>query len=233
MAGSRGRQSSERDFAAGSEALPVRLVAGLSKIGMALKSKASKHAPAAGVSPTQAQILVQLQDRPDGQRLSQVAESLGITLATASEAASSLAGKKLIKRLPDPADRRASRLSLTRQGRSAAERVSDWPDFMLKAVDALDPAEQAVFLRALVKMIRALQDNGEISVQAMCATCRYFRPFAHAGDAVRPHHCAFVDAPFGDTQIRLDCRDHVPAEIEQRNHQWARWLAGATPHPTT
>lgn len=233
MTGSRSKQSSERDFAAAGEALPVRLVAGLSKIGMALKSKAARSAPAARISPTQGQILAQLRARPDGQRLSQIAEALGITVATASEAASSLAAKKLIKRTPDPTDRRASRLSLTRQGDGAAERVSDWPDFMLKAVDALDPTEQAVFLRTLVKMIRALQENGDIPVQAMCATCRYFRPYAHAGDPARPHHCAFVDAPFGDTQIRLDCRDQVPAEIEQRNHQWARWLAGAPPHPTT
>ncbi|MER3418788.1 MAG: MarR family transcriptional regulator, partial [Chloroflexota bacterium] len=27
----------------------------------------------------------------------------------------------------------------------------------------------------------------------------------------RPHHCAFVDAPFGDRSIRLDCPDHAPA----------------------
>lgn len=233
MADRRDKRPKDHSFAVDSEALSVRLVAGLSKIGMALKAKAAKQAPAARLSPTQGQILVQLLSRVEGARLSQIAEALGITMATASEAASALTDKKLIKRTADPADKRAARLNLTRQGAAAAERASGWPDFMLLAVDALDPSEQVVFLRALVKMIRTLQENGEIPLQAMCGTCRYFRPYAHAGDAERPHHCAFVDAPFGDPQIRLDCGDHQPAEIEQRNHQWARWLAGATTHPTT
>jgi hypothetical protein len=45
----------------------------------------------------------------------------------------------------------------------------------------------------------------------MCVTCRYFRPHVHS-DPERPHHCAFVDAPFGDRALRLDCRDHEAKE---------------------
>jgi hypothetical protein len=41
----------------------------------------------------------------------------------------------------------------------------------------------------------------------MCATCVFFRPDVH-DDPERPHHCAFVDAPFGDRQLRLDCDDY-------------------------
>ena len=44
----------------------------------------------------------------------------------------------------------------------------------------------------------------------MCLDCRFFRPDVH-DDPARPHHCAFVDAPFGDAQLRIDCADHQPA----------------------
>jgi DNA-binding MarR family transcriptional regulator len=213
-------------------AIGARLVVGLSKIALALKNQAWSRAPAEGLTPTQAQILVTLSRHPDGARLSTVAELLGITAATASDAMASLVAKKLVARGLDKEDKRAARFRLNAAGAKLAARASAWPDFLLKAVDVLDPAEQTVFLRGLVKMIRTLQEAGEIPIQRMCVDCRYFRPDAHP-DTDRPHHCAFVDAPFGAHELRIDCADQEPAATEQRNHQWARWLAGASNHQTS
>jgi hypothetical protein len=69
-------------------------------------------------------------------------------------------------------------------------------------------------------MIGALQQRGEIPVSRMCPTCRFFRPHVH-DDPVRPHHCAFVDAPFGDAQLRIECDDHedAPAEHVARSRE--------------
>lgn len=209
--------------------LAARLVVGLSKVGLAMKSQAWSRAPAEGVTPTQAQILVLLDERAEGARLSTIAEALGITAPTASDAVASLVAKNLVVRGRDKQDARAARFRLSRSGTRIAARVGAWPDFLQKAVGTLDTEEQAAFLRALVKMIRALQEAGDIPVQRMCVNCRFFRPHAHP-DAQRPHHCAFVDAPFGEHHIRIDCADHESAATEQRNHQWARWLAGATDH---
>jgi hypothetical protein len=100
---------------------------------------------------------------------------------------------------------------------------------LLAAVDALDPAEQAVFLRALTRIIRELQERGEITVARMCASCRFFRPDVHA-DRARPHHCAFVDAPFGDRELRLDCADQEPLEPAEAA---ALWAAFDRSRPTT
>jgi hypothetical protein len=44
-------------------------------------------------------------------------------------------------------------------------------------------------------------------------------PFRH-DDRVRPHHCAFVDAPVGDGELRLDCPDHATAPAEQAEETW-------------
>ena len=209
--------------------LAARLIVGLSKISLAMKSQAWSRAPAEGVTPTQAQILVLLQGRTEGARLSMIAETLGITAPTASDAVASLVAKKLVVRGRDKDDARAARFRLSRSGQKVAARAGAWPDFLQKAVGTLDATEQTAFLRTLTKMIRALQEAGDIPVQRMCVDCRFFRPHAHP-DPQRPHHCAFVDAPFGEHHIRIDCADQDAAATEQRNHQWARWLAGATDH---
>jgi hypothetical protein len=57
-----------------------------------------------------------------------------------------------------------------------------------------------------MKMIRALQDGGQIPLSRMCVTCRYFRENAH--EQGPPHHCAFVDAPLGVAELRMDCNEH-------------------------
>jgi len=43
-----------------------------------------------------------------------------------------------------------SRVLLTPAGRREAERAAVWPDYLIRAVEGLDPAEQAVLLRVLV-----------------------------------------------------------------------------------
>jgi hypothetical protein len=58
----------------------------------------------------------------------------------------------------------------------------------------------------------------------MCVTCRFFRPYAHPG-AAAPHHCALVDAPFGDAQIRLDCPEHQAAPAQVAESAWAAFTA--------
>jgi DNA-binding MarR family transcriptional regulator len=200
-----------------------RVATGLAKVGLALKHQAWRQASLRGLSPTQAQILTVLRPSHRGLRLAEVADRLAVTAATASEAVGALARKGLVRKMQDAADLRSLSIRLTPAGRREADRAADWPDFLLKAVDALSPAEQAVFLRALVMMIRTLQDQGQIPVSQMCVTCHFFRPNVHP-DPERPHHCAFAAAPFGDRHLRLDCYDHQPADarlLEETRNRFA------------
>ncbi|HXF71574.1 MAG TPA: MarR family winged helix-turn-helix transcriptional regulator [Actinomycetota bacterium] len=200
-----------RAFEEESGPLEARLVTGLAKIGLALKHGARREAGARGLSPTQAEILVLLR-RPGGPGTpGEVAQELGVGLPTVSEALSPLVAKGLVRKGRSSTDGRSVRLALTAEGQAEAERLAGWPDFLLEGVAALSAEEQAVLLRAVVKLVRSLQEQGRISVARMCPTCRFFRPNAHPDDPERPHHCAFVDAPFGERSIRIDCPDHVPA----------------------
>ncbi len=199
-----------RAFEEGSGPLPARLVTGLAKVGLALRHGERRRARARRVSPTQAEILVLLR-RPGGPTtLAGLARELGVGLPTASEALRALVAKGLVRKARSPADGRALALALTEEGRAEADHLAGWPDFLLQALDRLSPAEQAALLTTVVKLVRALQEQGRIPVARMCPTCRFFRPNVHP-DPERPHHCALVDAPFGDRAVRLDCPDHVAA----------------------
>jgi DNA-binding MarR family transcriptional regulator len=189
-----------------------RVLVGLSRIGTVLRSQAWEGSAGTGIHPTQAQVLVFLaRSRPPGLRLSELADRLAVNRSTASESVTALERKGLLERRPDSADRRAIRIALTPAGEAAATELAEWPDLLLEVVDELDPVEQGVLLRLLTKLIRGLQLRGELAPQRMCGTCRFFQPHVH-DDPERPHHCGYVDAPFGDAQLRIDCREHEPAE---------------------
>lgn len=210
------------DFEVASQPVAERVSTGLAKIGIALKARAWRGAAPERVTPTQAQALVLLRSAPRGLRLDEVAKGLGVTAPTASDAVAALVSKGLVSRGRAAENHRAVALTLTTDGEALAARVADWPDFLLRAVGTLEPAEQTAFLRGLVKIIRSLQEAGDIQPQRMCVSCRYFRPNVH-DDAERPHHCAFVDAPFGDRHLRVDCLEQEPASSAEAQANWSRW----------
>jgi DNA-binding MarR family transcriptional regulator len=202
------------------QAVRRQLTTGLLKIGMAARHHAWAGSESRGLSPTQGQILMFLLHRDGEQtRLSDVASGLAVTQPTASVAIRTLIEKGLVARERSAADGRAVTLCLTPSGRTEAAHARGWTDFLATSLDELDEQEQAVFQRSVVKMIRAMQLKGEIPISRMCATCIYFQPNRHPGEP-HPHHCAYVDAPFGDRQLRLDCADFQPASPEAAQETW-------------
>ncbi|MDR7482622.1 MAG: MarR family winged helix-turn-helix transcriptional regulator [Armatimonadota bacterium] len=213
-------------FETGGEPLQRRITAGLEKVALALRQASRRGAGRSGLTPTQGLILTVLRRHPAGQRLSMIAATLGVTRASASQTISTLARKGLVTTHPAAGDGRARCIVLAPRGRREAARALSWGETVDAAVDTLDPAEQVVLLRALVKIIRALQEAGQIAPSRMCVTCRYFRPHVHA-DPLRPHHCAFVDAAFGDRALRVDCPDHMPAPAADAARTWKAFVRTA------
>ncbi|HBQ09629.1 MAG: MarR family winged helix-turn-helix transcriptional regulator [Sandaracinaceae bacterium] len=184
-----------------------KIADGLVRLSRVLRKDAWAEAGARGITPTQGQILALVASAAEPPRLGDVARALGIKPATASKAVATLLEKELVAKHRAADDARALALSLTAAGRREAKRVSRWPDAVAAVVGTLDAEEQAVLLRTLVKIIRRLQLRGDLEART-CAGCAHFRPFVHEGAA--PHHCAFVDAPLGDADLRVDCADQAP-----------------------
>jgi DNA-binding MarR family transcriptional regulator len=199
--------------------LVPQVAAGLAKLGLALRTHAWKDSAPRGLTPTQSQVLALLQASATPLRVSTVADGMAVTLPTASDAVKALVTKGLVTKTRAVDDGRAMALALTDAGREEAQRAASGPEFVTAVVDALSADEQAAFVRSLVKMVRTLQERGDIAPARLCVTCRFFRPWAHV-DTERPHHCAFVDAPFGDRSLRLDCPEHETASAAAMAEQW-------------
>ena len=204
------------------DAIAKRIAFGLGRLALALKAKAWKGAADEGITPTQGEVLARLAEASSGLRLGDLAQQLGVSAPTASDAVSTLVSKSLVEKRPGD-DKRSVTLKLTKEGRRIAARANDWTEFLVEATETLDDPECEEFLVALIKIIRVLQERGDISPQRMCVTCEYFRPHIHR-DAVNPHHCAFIDTAFGAASLRLSCSDHGELDIKGREEQWNRFM---------
>jgi DNA-binding MarR family transcriptional regulator len=220
-----GKKSSVSHDAAG---LTIQLAAGLEKIGLAMKSRTWRREGRAGLGPLQRQVLMLLRSKP-GQRatVSTVANELAVRLPTASEVIATLERKQLVRRRRDMSDGRIVMAHLTAQGNRSCGPSSCMPDRLAIATEALSAPEQVVLLTSLVKVIRSLQEQGEITVARMCVSCQYFRPNQH-GNADRPHHCDSLNVPLGDRSLRLDCQVYEPASSAQVNEAWTSFTGSRT-----
>lgn len=185
------------------------LLHGLHRLAQALRSHAQNQRGADGLTPTQQQVLCHLASRGPC-RAGDLAAHLGVSRASTSDTLNALEAKGLVTRRSAPEDGRGVLLRLTPKGRRRARSLQLWPDLMVEALDELNDSERAAMLRAVIAMIRRLVRDGRIPPARMCVTCAYFRPNLH-DDPRAPHHCAFVDEPLPEAELRLDCPDHVPA----------------------
>lgn len=201
--------------------IPARIATGLHKIGLAMKQQAWQQASHDGLSATQGHILAALVSH-GAMTGTELAQRLGVTLPTVSDSVRVLVDKGLLSRAPDPRHPRASLLTPTKRGAALGARARSWPEFMAEAAGTLSPAEQRALYAGVVKMIRSLQEQGLIPIDGMCVTCTHFRPHVRTGPA--PHHCAFVDAPLADDQLRVDCPEHQRADEATRARIWDQYL---------
>lgn len=204
-----------------------QIVHALGQLGLYLRSRQWRAEDAGALTPTQVGVLTALQ-RHGPTRIRALAGQLGTRHPTMSEVVTALVRRGLAVKQPDPDDARAVRIALTDRGASLAIAREQVPPALIQALDSLSAAERATFKRSLAKLIRELQLAGEVAPQRMCVTCRFFRPNVHA-DARAPHHCAFVDAAFGDGQLLFDCPDQDPAGDAEQRDTWSRFSDGTPP----
>jgi DNA-binding MarR family transcriptional regulator len=109
-------------------------------------------------------LLFKLSVGGDSLRVTDLAELLGVDTPTVTRKIQQLEREKLVSRHPDPDDRRATRIKLTKSGRSALERVMkarrEWFD---RLVEDFDGSELATFATLLGRFSSALQRDIEES----------------------------------------------------------------------
>jgi len=203
------------------EPVVTQLVAGLERIGLAMKSRTWRREGRSGLGPLQRQVLAVLQSQPKHvAQVSQIAEELAVRLPTASEAVATLERKRLVRRRRSKSDGRVVTVELSAKGLRVGSGNPQKPSALITATATLSPREQASMLTGLIKLIKSLQDQGEISVARMCVSCRYFRPNRY-DDPAKPHHCDYVNAPLGDMTLRTNCPEYESAPKGQADAAWA------------
>lgn len=190
-----------------SEPLDRRLADGLTRLAAVARQLDWQAAAAAGLSPTQADILRFVANRPEGTRLTAAAAHVGVRKATASDAVSALESKALLRKYADASDARAVTLKATPTGHEIAQ---SWPRSFAPVVAGLTQVEQEMLLGLVIKMIRQLQQRQLIAPQRTCVACRHFRENVAPGTS-SPHFCAFVGAPMSDRHLRVDCAEYESA----------------------
>lgn len=190
-----------------SEPLDLRLADGLTRLAAVARQLDWQAAATAGLSPTQADILRFVANRPEGTRLTATAAHVGVSKATASDAVAALENKALLRKYADASDGRAIALTATPAGYEIAQ---SWPRSFAPVVAGLTRAEQELLLGLVVKMIRQLQQRQLIAPQRTCVACRHFRENVAPGKS-KPHFCSFVGAPMGDRHLRVDCAEYESA----------------------
>jgi DNA-binding MarR family transcriptional regulator len=208
------------DHANAPDPLILRLREGFDRIAFVLRADLWAAAGNAGLNPTQAQILGLLASRPDGLRPKRIAAELAISAASITDTLGALQRKGLTKRGADPTDARAAIIRPTLKGQKIGAQIAQATSKVTSALAALPPAAQEELLLTQIALIRHLQNADAIPFQRMCVSCRHFQPHAYPHTA-KPHHCAFVNAPIGARDIRLDCDEHEMSDTAIQARNWA------------
>ena len=190
------------------QALEAKIVLAAERIAQALRTLLWEEGKAHGLSPLQVQLLASLRELPaHRRRVSHLAHEFALTQATVSDAVSTLERKGLVARETWPVDRRVSLLRLTSTGERLAARLTSWTRAVQQALLPIPREDKERTLHVLLEVIASLQQAGIVTVARMCVTCQFFQRDAHPGRKAR-HHCALLDLPLAEADLRVDCPDH-------------------------
>jgi DNA-binding MarR family transcriptional regulator len=112
----------------------------------------------AGLDPATAELLVRLAQSADcGIRGVEIGEQCQMTATRVSRLVDRAEADGLVRRTPDPTDRRAQHVVLTEQGREAARRLSPLMSGLIDDLvcETLSPPEQAT----LIELLERLRDR--------------------------------------------------------------------------
>jgi len=194
------------------ESQAQKLIAGLVRVAvMAPPGDGADEEGRHARPPLERQVMLLLSRRDREYRLAKLAAELGTSVAATMAVLSPLIADGLVEMRPAPSyASHDMRVAATERGLRSTPAPANWADALLAEVDTLDEMAQQRLLRLVTTEISELQQDGRIPVTHMCLSCRFFDGYRHPG-TTSPHHCWYVDAPFGYRELRLHCPDHVPA----------------------
>ena len=188
----------------------LQLRLGLERLMLLVRAQAWRDGDLATLHPAQQALLAALATEGASLRIGELAERLGVSVASISDSIRTVEAKGLIERAVDPDDARARRLSLTPAGVDAISAIRREDNGLAQLLNVLTDADAASLLRIVQLLIEQAHAQGLVRGTRTCLGCAYFLPYANADtDPERPHVCAYVSAPFAEAELRVDCAEQL------------------------
>jgi DNA-binding MarR family transcriptional regulator len=192
------------------EPIALRLAHGLSRAAVAIDLAGDETSAALERTFAQQLLLLHLRQRYGTFALDELASALAMSQTDTLAAVGTLVREGLATMSPTPSyTPHEVRVALTDRGRAESPELLNWASDLLAEIERLSEEEQRKLLQLVFERILQMQRAGQIPVNRMCVTCRFFEPYAHAGTEL-PHHCHLVGAPFGHGQLRVRCPEQQP-----------------------
>jgi DNA-binding MarR family transcriptional regulator len=185
-----------------------KIVVALERISEAFRVLLWQAGKEHGLSPLQIQLLIFLLHHPAIQRkVSYLAQEFNMTKPTISDAVRSLTDKELITKETEPLDTRSYTIHLTQKGRMLAEETATFTQQLGNALAGTAPIEQELLLEQLLRLIHSFHQEGILTMQRTCFTCRYHIKNSMS-DGAGHSYCNILEQPLGAADVRIDCPHH-------------------------
>jgi DNA-binding MarR family transcriptional regulator len=159
------------------------------------------------LSPIQIQILIFLYTHSDNKRkVTYLSDEFNMTKATISDAIKSLEQKKLITKDFIEYDTRSYIIQLTTKGKNIANKTSFFTQQLYEPLNKLELKDKENMFLGLLSIIKHLNKNGLITIQRMCYSCSYYQT------SNKKHFCKLLNQELKNTELRLDCPEHILVE---------------------
>ncbi|MFB6346325.1 MAG: MarR family winged helix-turn-helix transcriptional regulator, partial [bacterium] len=181
----------------------------LMKTSSGLRHLIQNRADDLGLNQTEARILMFVIQHPDKRStITNMATEFNRTKPTISNHVDSLVEQGLLDRTPSAEDRRRTDIAFTRDGRSRARKLLNWPENFTPPSDTLSSEEMASIHEYLLSFLDRMHELGDLPVAKTCTSCRYL---STADDDSDSYYCEFLDISMGPLDLRVDCEVHERA----------------------
>jgi DNA-binding MarR family transcriptional regulator len=184
--------------------LDSKIIAGIEKLSSVFRVLIWEQAKHLGLSPIQIQILIFLKYHSEQlATVSYLAKEFSLTKPTISDAIKILELKKFIKKNNSKDDTRSYTIQLSASGKKIIDQSEHFTEPFQKIIGKTSKTDKESFWKVISELIYRLNDTGLIQVQRMCFTCKYYK------NKDQGHFCSLLQTELKNTDIRMDCPEHI------------------------
>ncbi len=180
-----------------------KIVVALERISEAFRVLLWQESKANNLSPIQIQVLIFLLfHNTEKCKISYLSKEFNMTKATISDSVKILFEKNLIEKTNDTIDTRSFSISLTNKGKKIAQQSSSFAGVIEKPIINFTAKQKDILLVSLLELINKLNQEGVITVQRMCLTCKFYNK------SKASHYCNLLNKHMQNNELRVDCPEH-------------------------